>query len=136
MKLKSVLLVVLMTGFSAFALKAFTKGELQTRVKGGHSKFDFEMTIFSQDGQSRPMDCYNATPTDLSRELSVQLCASAHNAGPAECYKASPNDLSPEHSVKLCRYAKSFAPAECYMKTPIDLTRDQSIALCQEKQGM
>lgn len=135
MKLKSVLITGFLIGASAFAMQALTKGDLNTRAKGGHSKFEFSATMASQDGVAKPLDCYNATPTELNRELSVQLCASAHSSGPAECYKASPADLSPEDSVKLCRYAKSYGPADCYMKSPIDLTREQTIALCQERQN-
>lgn len=78
-----------------------------------------------------PVECYKAAPASLSKELSVKLCAGAHNTGPADCYRRTPASLTPELSVALCVGARNTGPADCYAKTPGSLDRGSSVRLCQ-----
>lgn len=128
------LLVASALGFSASA-RDLVKGDLDSPIKGGHAKYSVRKADItgSSDGQPHPMECYNSTPNELSRELSVELCAAAVSSAPADCYRATPSDLSPEMSVKLCKHAESVSPADCYINTPSDLSKELSVQLCSAR---
>ena len=77
-----------------------------------------------------PVECYSATPSGLSAELSVKLCAGATSNAPVTCYNATPSQMNAELSVALCAGAESNAPISCYAATPSGLSAELSVQLC------
>jgi len=100
------------------------------------TKSAFPINFFGFDKDNGSMACYKATPSDLSKELSLKLCEGARDTSPAECYKNTPQDLDRERSVELCAGARNLAPANCYKATPADLSKDLTVKLCRKARTM
>ena len=121
------LAILILLSTQVFATKSSqeTKFDLDQSTKGVMNSIILEVST-----TSGPVDCYNATPGSLSKELSAKLCKGATSTAPVDCYKMTPGSLSAELSVKLCQRATSIEPATCYKNTPGSLPAEQSVELC------
>ena len=112
------------------AVKGLTPGKgsgLTKALEAPKGFIDLKLGLADKGG---PMDCYNATPSTLSSELSTRLCEGAFDTAPVACYNATPSTLDAPSSVELCRGAVNNAPVDCYNATPNSLPADLSAGLC------
>jgi len=113
------------------AVKGLTPGKgsgLTKALEAPKGFIDLKLGLADKGG---PMDCYNATPSTLSSELSTRLCEGAFDTAPVACYNATPSTLDAPSSVELCRGAVNNAPVDCYNATPSTLNAELSVKLCR-----